>query len=106
MSAIHLIEKNVTSQGLKLVNFKAGLWESGYWKVTEETAKRLVGGNIYLHSGWSVPSHFGGRIDSYTVHIAAGSDVDGRIIFQFTFHAECKQVLAPSGAAGEKRISW
>ncbi|MBX7259560.1 MAG: hypothetical protein K1Y02_24585 [Candidatus Hydrogenedentes bacterium] len=106
MSAIHLIEKNGTSQGLRAVNVRAGLWESGYWKVTEDTAKRLVGGNIYLHTGWADPSHFGGRIDSYTVHCSPGNDVDGKIIFQFTFDAGCRQVLAPPGANGEKRIFW
>ena len=106
MSAIHLIEKNGTAQGLKTIDFKAGFWESGFWKVTEETAKRLVGGKIHLHTNWSERSHYGGRIDSYRVHSAAGSDVDGRIIFQFTSLAECKKVTAPNGAAGEKRIVW
>jgi hypothetical protein len=106
MSAIHLIEKLGTSQGLKPVNFKAGLWESGYWKVAEATAKRLVGGSIYLHTSWSDQSHFGGRIDSYTVHIAPGSNENRRIIFQFTFQPESKQVVAPPGAAGEKRVFW
>jgi len=106
MSAIHLIEKAGTAQGLKPIDFKAGLWESGYWKVTAETAAKLVGGSIFLHTSWSEPSHFGGQISAFSMHSAPGSKEDGRIIFQFTSLPENKGVSAPAGAAGEKRISW
>lgn len=106
MSAIHLIEKLGTSQGLKPVDVKSGLWTSGYWKVTEETAKKLVGGKIYLHTGWTARSHFGGNINSYSIHSAPGTKEDGRIVFHFTSLQECKEVLAPPGAMGEKRIVW
>lgn len=106
MTAIHLIEKNGTSQGLRLVELKARRWESGYWKVAEGTAKRLIGGSIFLHTSWSEPSHFGGHIDSFTIHHAFGTAVDGRIIFNFTAEENCKHVVAPPGASGEKRIVW
>jgi hypothetical protein len=106
MPAIHLIEKAGTAQGLKPINFAAGLWSSGYWKVAEDTAAKLVGGDIYLHTAWSALSHFGGTITSYSVHSAPGTDVDGRIIFAFTSSPACKEVKAPRGAAGEKRIAW
>ena len=106
MSAIHLIEKDGTAQGLKAIDFKAGLWESGYWKVSRETAAKLVGGNIFLHTSWSTPSHFGGQISAFSVHSAPGSSEDGRIIFHFTSSPEGKGVRAPAGAAGEKRIDW
>lgn len=106
MSAIYLIEKSGTTQGLKPIDIKAGLWESGYWKVTTETAKKLVGGHIFLHASWSKPSHFGGQISSFSIHTAPGSREDGRIIFKFTSLPESKGVIAPNGAAGEKRIVW
>ncbi len=106
MAAIHLIEKAGTAQGLKTVNFAAGLFTSGFWKVSEDTAQKLVGGKIYLHTAWSSPSHFGGTIDSYSVHQSPGDDVDGRIVFHFTSQPEAKNVRAPNGAAGEKRIAW
>ena len=106
MSAIHLIEKAGTAQGLKPIDFQTGLWESGYWKVATETAAKLVGGHIFLHASWSELSHFGGQISAFTTHNAPGSKEDGRGIFQFTFLPECKGVKAPNGAAGEKRIAW
>ena len=107
MSAIHLIEKAGTAQGLRPIDKKAGLWESGYWKVTVATAAKLVGGEIFLHTAWSEPSHFGGKITAYSVHTAPGSDVDGRVVFRFTALPVNKGAKAPStGAAGEKRIVW
>jgi hypothetical protein len=106
MPAIHLIEKAGTAQGLKPINFTAGLWSSGYWKVSEETATKLVGGSIFLHTAWSAPSHFGGAITSFSVHNAPGTDVHGRIVFAFTALPTGKGVKAPAGAAGEKRIAW
>lgn len=106
MSAIHLIEKAGTAQGLKPIDFSAGLWSSGFWKVAEETAAKLVGGTVYLHTAWSEPSHFGGTITSYSVYTAPGTEVDGRIVFAFTSAPAGKGVKAPPGAAGEKRITW
>jgi hypothetical protein len=106
MPAIHLIEKAGTAQGLKAINFAAGLWSSGYWKVSEDTAAKLVGGSIFLHTAWSAESHFGGTITSYSVHSAPGTEVDGRIVFAFTSSPAGKGVKAPPGAAGEKRIVW
>ena len=106
MTAIHLIEKKGTSQGLRPIELKARRWESGYWKVAEETAKRLIGGRIFLHTSWSEPSHFGGHIDAFTIHRAPGTEVDGRIIFYFTAEENGKHVVAPPGASGEKRIVW
>ncbi|WP_338846238.1 hypothetical protein V8J88_21090 [Massilia sp. W12] len=106
MSAIHLIEKAGTAQGLKPVDFKAGLWESGYWKVATDTAEKLIGGHIFLHSSWSEPSHFGGQISAFSIHRSPGTKEDGRIIFKFTSLPEGKGVKAPDGAAGEKRIAW
>ena len=110
MSAIHLIVKagtaQGTAQGLKTIDFKAGLFQRGYWKVTSKTAKKLVGGSIFLHTSWSEPSHFGGKISTFSVYSAPGSKEDGRIIFQFTSLPANKGVSAPAGASGEKRIVW
>ncbi len=105
MPAIHLIEKAGTAQGLKPINFTAGLWSSGYWKVTEETAAKLVGGRIFLHSAWAAQSHFGGTITSFSVHNTQGTDVHGRIVFAFTVLPTGRGIKAPPGAAGEKRIA-
>lgn len=106
MPAIHLIEKAGTAQGLKAIDFKAGLWESGYWKVTEETAATMVGGSIFLHTSWSDLSHFGGQITGFSPHDAPGTTEHGRIIFHFNSRSDAKGVQAPPGASGEKRIVW
>lgn len=104
MPAIHLIERLGRLGGLEVVNFKARTWKSGYWKVSEQTARSLVEGDIYLHTAWADQSHFGGRITNYLVHIAPGEDVDQRIVFCFTALDDHKGVMAPPGANGEKRI--
>jgi len=66
MPDIRLVER---LGNLRPIDKEAGVWESGYWVISEETAEKLVGGNIYLHSGQTKPSHFGGRIltDAQTI---------------------------------------
>lgn len=83
-----------------------GEWESGYWVVSEETAQRLVGGDLYLHSGQSDPSHFGGKILAFRVH-KDGSELDGRIVFRIKAALEYKGVAAGrEGWGNEKKIVW
>jgi hypothetical protein len=53
-------------------------WESGYWVVAEDTADRLIGGQIHLHDAQDKPSRFGGDISSFRVH--RGGELDGRLI--------------------------
>ena len=50
------------------VSTNPSIWESGYWVIAEATAERLVGADLYLHSGQLDASHFGGKILSYYVH--------------------------------------
>ena len=64
MAAIHLIERLGKVQR---VDKDANEWESGHWVLAEATARRLVGGQIYLHDGQERPSRFGGDIVSYRV---------------------------------------
>lgn len=107
MTAIYLIEKTGTATGLKPLDFQAGAWASGYWKIAEDTALKLIGASLYLHTSWASESHFGGKITSYVVHHAPGTPEDGRIVFRFTAQTDHKAVKAPSsGASGEKRIVW
>ena len=102
MPDIHLVER---LGNLRLINKEAGVWESGYWVVSEETAEKLVGGNIYLHSGQTKPSHFGGRILTYRVH--QGGELDGRIVFLFRPEVLHKGVrTGREGWGNEKKIVW
>ena len=78
MPAIHLIER---LGNYSCVDKASNEWESGYWVVAEETAQRLVGGQLYLHDGQGAPSRFGGDIMSFRVH--RGGALDGRLVFRF-----------------------
>ena len=64
MPAIHLIER---TDNVRKVDKDKNEWESGFWPVSEEVAKTLIGGALYLHRGKQQPSHFGGEILSYRV---------------------------------------
>ena len=59
MPSIHLIER---TDKVRKVERSGNEWESGNWPIPEETAKKLVGGSLYLHRGKQQPSHFGGQI--------------------------------------------
>ena len=88
-----LVRKDKTSQN----------WESGNWKISKETANKLIGGNIYLHKLQESPSYFGGKITGYK-EILDGQR-KGRIVFQFTATIEHKGLkTARSGWSMEKKI--
>ncbi len=54
-------------------------FESGYWRVSETDAKRLVGGKLYLHETKREASYFGGDILSY--RLVTGPEYHGTIVF-------------------------
>ena len=102
MPAIHVVER---LDNLVCVEKDANEWESGYWKVTEDTARRLVGGAIYLHGGQKEPSRFGGEILGYCVQ--PDGEYAGRIVFRFRSDIRFKSVRAGRGGWGnEKKIVW
>ena len=103
MPAIYLIE---TANNFKVVDRDAGILDSGYWKLTLETATKLVGADIYFHSAWADASHYGGLVTGYSVHNAPGTKEHGRIILRFKQDQGKKGVVAPDGASGEKRLVW
>jgi hypothetical protein len=66
----------------------AGGYESGYWKLSEEAAKGLVGGWIYLHPQTKAGlSEFGGEIVGYEI-ASVESAYPGRVIFIFNVKPE------------------
>ena len=102
---IHLIVKkhSETGERLGLKTLDENIHESGSWVVTEEVAKSLVGGDIYLHEKQQEPSYFGGKILDYRVE-AEGENI-GRVIFRFEYTREHKNFPAGSGGWGnEKKI--
>ena len=102
MPAIHLVER---LDNVHCVDTEKKEWESGYWVVSEETAKKLIGGHIYLHRGQNEPSHFGGEILAFHVH-SSGSEA-GRIVFRLRAAIEFKGVKAGrDGWGNEKKVVW
>jgi hypothetical protein len=96
---IHLIEK---MGFIRRVSDADKEYESGYWKVPENTATALVGGEIYFHKKQAEESFFGGRITGYRVD---NEMYPGRIIFVFCFDKNFRGVSAgQDGWSMEKKI--
>ncbi len=105
MPAIHLIERGIHPKNLRQTNKEKSEWESGFWVVADETAKKLIGGHIYLHHGQDVASHFGGEIVNY--YIQQTGDESGRVVFQFVAGKEFKGIKTDrTGWGNEKKIVW
>ena len=103
MSKVHLIER-VTN--VKLLSKEKNEWASYSWAISEESAKKLIGGEIYLHKTQDAPSHFGGKIFSYDVLGEEHGENAGRIVFNFTAGLEYKGIKAGKGWAMEKKFDW
>jgi hypothetical protein len=103
MASIHLVER---LNNVRKVSAEPPIWESGYWVVSEETAERLVGGDLYLHTGQLDASHFGGKILGYRVH-KDGTEIDGRLVFRIVPTAAHKGVsTGREGWGNEKKYVW
>jgi hypothetical protein len=100
MPAIHLIEKeNLISR----VSGSQTEYESGYWALSEQDARDLVGAHIYFHERQIEPSFYGGLIIGFRVQQT--EPYTGRVVFRFEPKSECRGVRA--GRAGwqyEKKI--
>lgn len=97
---IHFVEKFGRENRL---SDEVQLWESGYWTLTEKSAKSLIGGDIYLHSNQSKPSRFGGVIQNYRV--IENGEFEGKIVFEFLADIEHKNVrTSKEGWGREKKI--
>ena len=55
------------------------VFEFGMWAITEDEAKALIGGMIYLHDAKAEPSYFGGVVTGYRP--ADGAEYAGRWVF-------------------------
>ena len=101
--AIHLVERLTNFQ---LVNKETHEWESGFWTASLDSAKKLLGGNIYLHKGQLEPSFCGGEITG--VRVAQHKERAGgtRVVFRFRRKASCKGVTTAKAGWGneQKRI--
>lgn len=105
MPAVHFVERLNNVRPLAGTD---GEWESGYWVIAVDTAQRLVGGDLYLHSGQNDASHFGGSILSFRVHRdPSAPEIDGRIVFRIKPTPEHKRVkTGREGWGNEKKLVW
>ena len=89
---IHFIENfgNVW-QCPESTDFESGYW----WRFGSANADALIGGNLYLHSSQSSPSHQGGVVVSY--RIEQQGEFKGRYIFRFRPSAKHRSVSAEPG---------
>ncbi|MFT6754311.1 MAG: hypothetical protein ACJA2O_004515 [Candidatus Azotimanducaceae bacterium] len=87
----------------KRISDEIQLWETGYWTLTEENAKSLIGRDLYLHSKQLKPSRFGGIIQN--IRIVEDGEFKGKVVFEFLADIEHKDVITPSSGWGnEKKI--
>ena len=104
MPKVHLIER---INNVKLLSKERNEWASHCWAINEDVAKKLVGGEIYLHKSKDKPSHFGGIILSYEVMPDNAEKDAGRVIFNFRAGLEFKNVrTAKDGWGMEKKYVW
>ena len=105
MPNLHLVERK---NNVSKVQNSDNEWESGYWVVSDETAQKLVGGNLYLHEKQSAPSHFGGTITGYRVfRDSSQPEVDGRVIFRIKAAVTYRGIkTGREGWGNEKKIEW
>ena len=88
---------------LKLIDLDQHERESGYWKVSEQTAQCLVDGDLDIHDGQLASSRFGGIILGYRMQ--QGGEFDGRMIFRFRASLVHKGVRTDrDGWGGEKKL--
>jgi hypothetical protein len=102
MTAVYLIER---SDNVRKTDRSKNEWESGFWDITEESARKLVGAKLYLHRSKNKPSHFGGTILSYRIEPASPSGTG--VVFTVRADAAYKDVKTePKGWAKDHKILW
>jgi hypothetical protein len=67
---------------------------SGFWTLSEEKARWLIGGQIYFHDRQNELSFFGGQI--VDAHREIGGEYPNKIVFKFTFSKDCRDVRTPT----------
>ena len=67
-------------------------WVSGYWDVSLDDARVLVGGRIYLHSAKAEGAYFGGRIVEPFFVVQTTHAHELRIAFVFDALPSCRGI--------------
>jgi len=82
---IHIVEAK--NNFIKVSNNE---WESGWWKLEESQAQKLVGGDIFFHKTRQEPSYYGGRILGY--RIEEDETHKGMIVFKLRHDKACRDI--------------
>lgn len=86
VKAIHFkcgLGANGRPLGLSAIDKPATRFRSCCWDVTEEEARQLVGGWIYLHETKAKPSYFGGVVYAFEAVRVEDAAHQDRIAFMF-----------------------
>lgn len=102
MAAIHLVER---TDNVRKTDKSKNEWESGYWEVAEATARKLIGGTLYLHRAKLHASHFGGTILDF--RFEESGPHAGRVVFKLRADADCKGVKTDGKSwSKDHKIFW
>jgi len=77
-----------------------GVWTSGFWTISEETARLLIDGQIFFHEHQGDKSYFGGTI--LDVERVTEGDYQGKIVFKFKFSAACRGMKTTKGGLSQE----
>lgn len=73
------------------------MWETGFWKLSDNEAKAYIGKCVYLHKKQAAPSYFGGTVVGYRWDDWEGQP---RVVFRFELTDDMKGQYAPSRSWG------
>lgn len=85
MPKIHLIQKDPDLRPWPSAEGPPK-WESGFWDLSEQRARLLIGGDIYFYEHRTEPSFFGGIVED--IKIKEDDPWRERIIFIFKYYPE------------------
>jgi hypothetical protein len=91
MSAIHLLARRNDQPPGSFFQVRDGVHFTGWWALSEDAARRLVGGSVFLHQTKATPSWYGGTILGYRVG-QEGPRGENRIGFEFQFAQVARNV--------------
>ncbi|NNM86488.1 MAG: hypothetical protein HKL96_12130 [Phycisphaerales bacterium] len=106
MAEIHLIKKSKLQglPGIEPVSGEKDVYTSGYWTLSAERAKGLVGGEIYFHERQSEMSYFGGLILDATQQ--TDGQYAGKTVFKFRYLPNCRdKATSKDGWSQEMKIT-
>lgn len=109
MPTLHLLNQQ-GDQYPQPKELKPGVWETGYWYLSETRAKKLIGHPLHLHRTKAGPSFLAGRVASYRRELYTNPSTghsNRRTVFIFRESPDCQFRTESEGwsQAGIKLLS-